>query len=236
MRPPARLPRIALLAALAGGAGGLPAAPAAARPADPHGGATLLLRVRAGEHVRLYARPGGRTVARYAARTEFGSRTVFAVLARRGAWAQVSATQLGGRRAWLRMDRRVAPRRTQWQLDADLSDRTLTVVRDGVAVRTLRVGVGARSSPTPRGRFQVTDKLPGARYGASYGCCILALSTDQPRPPPGWQGMARMAVHGTNAPGTVGRAASAGCLHARAAALRWLMRTVPVGTPVVIAG
>jgi hypothetical protein len=214
----------------------LPSAPALARPADPRGGATVLLRVRAGEHVPLHARPGGRTVARYAARTEFGSRTVFAVLARRGAWAQVSATQLGGGRAWLRMDGRVASRWTGWRLHADLSARTLTVVRDGIAVRTLPVGVGARSSPTPRGRFQVTDKLRGPRYGASYGCCILALSADQPRPPPGWRGMARMAVHGTSDPVTVGRAASAGCLHVRAAALRWLMRTVPVGTPVVIAG
>jgi hypothetical protein len=215
-------------------AGGAPAVPAAARPADPHQGATLLLRVRPGQHVRLHARPGGHTVARYGARTELGSRTVFAVLARRGAWAQVSAAQLGGRRAWLRVDRRVARRHTRWQLAADVSARTLSVVNDGIVVKTLGVGVGARRSPTPVGRFQITDKLRGPRYGASYGCCILALSTDQPRPPPGWQGMARMAVHGTNLPATIGRAASAGCLHAPARALRWLMTRVPIGTPVVI--
>jgi hypothetical protein len=209
-------------------------APAVARPADSHEPATLLLHVRLKQHVRLYARPGGRTVARHGARTEFGSRTVFAVLARRGAWAQVSSARLGGRRAWLRIDGRVARRHTRWQLAADLSDRTLTVVHDGIVVRTFGVGVGARRSPTPVGRFQVTDKLRGARYGASYGCCILALSTDQPHPPPGWRGMARMAVHGTNVPATVGRAASAGCLHARAPALRWIMRKVPLGTPVVI--
>jgi lipoprotein-anchoring transpeptidase ErfK/SrfK len=221
-------------AAVAAIATAVPAAPAAARPADPHGGATLLLRVRPGQHVRLHTRPGGRTVARYGARTEFGSRTVFAVLRRRGAWAQVSAAQLGGRRAWLRVDRRVARRRTRWQLDADVSRRTLTVVHDGIVVRTFGVGVGGRRSPTPVGRFQVTDKLKGPRYGATYGGCVLALSTDQPSPPPGWRGMARMAVHGTNAPATIGRGASAGCLHARAAALRWIMRKVPLGTPVVI--
>jgi hypothetical protein len=225
--------RLVIIAAAAV-ATALPAAPAAARPADPHAGATLLLRVRLGHHVRLHDRPGGRTVARYAARTEFGSRTVFAVLRRRGDWAQVSAAQLGGRRAWVRMDRRVAGRRTRWQLEADMSGRTLTVLHDGIVVKTFGVGIGARRSPTPVGRFQVTDKLRGARYGASYGCCILALSTDQPHPPPGWRGMARMAVHGTNVPATVGRAASAGCLHARASALRWIMRKVPLGTPVVI--
>jgi lipoprotein-anchoring transpeptidase ErfK/SrfK len=46
--------------------------------------------------------------------------------------------------------------------------------------------------------------------------------------------MARMAVHGTNAERTVGDAVSAGCLHARGAAMRWMMRHVPNGTPIVI--
>ena len=220
-------------AALAAGALGAPA-PAGARPADPPEPPAVLLRIRLHAHVRLHTRPGGPTLVRYGARTEFGSRTVLTVLARRGAWAQVSASRLGGRRAWLRVDRSVARRATPWQLQADVSARTLTVVRDGRIVRTVRVGVGARRSPTPTGRFQVTDKLDGRRFGASYGCCIIALSTDQPHPPPGWRGMARMAVHGTNLAETVGAAASAGCLHARAGALRWLMQTVPVGTPVVI--
>jgi L,D-transpeptidase-like protein len=207
---------------------------AAARPAVDPDAPTLLLRVRMREHVRLHARPGGRVVAIYGARTEFGSRTVLTVLARRGAWAQVSASVLGGKRAWLRIDHRVARRATRWELRADISDRSLVVIDDDEVLHTYRVAVGARISPTPTGRFQVTDKLKGPRYGASYGCCIMALSTDQPHPPPGWTGMARMAVHGTNEEGTVGDAVSAGCLHAHAAAMRWLVRHVPNGTPVVI--
>ena len=46
--------------------------------------------------------------------------------------------------------------------------------------------------------------------------------------------MARMAVHGTDVERTVGDAVSAGCLHAHAAAMRWLVRHVPNGTPVSI--
>ena len=38
----------------------------------------------------------------------------------------------------------------------------------------------------------------------------------------------------TNAPGTIGAAASAGCLRAADADLRILMRRVPLGTPVFI--
>jgi lipoprotein-anchoring transpeptidase ErfK/SrfK len=156
------------------------------------------------------------------------------VLARRGSWAQVSAAVLGGRRVWVHVDERFARRRTRWALYADVSGRALVALHDGRVMKTFRVAVGARLSPTPTGRFQVTDKLRGPRFGASYGCCILALSTDQPHPPPGWRGMARMAVHGTNAERGVGAAVSAGCLHARAPAMRWLMRHIPSGTPIVI--
>jgi hypothetical protein len=219
---------------LAAAAGALPCAPALARREIGPPAPTLVLRVRPGEHVRLYARPGGSMLLRLGARTEFGSRTVLTALARRGRWAQVSVALLGGRRAWVRLDRRLARRTTRWALYADVAHRRLIAVHDGRWLKTFRVGVGAPRSPTPVGRFQVTDKLQGARYGAAYGCCILALSTDQPRPPPGWTGMARMAVHGTNVEATVGRAESAGCFHARAAAMLWLMRHVPVGAPIVI--
>jgi lipoprotein-anchoring transpeptidase ErfK/SrfK len=43
-----------------------------------------------------------------------------------------------------------------------------------------------------------------------------------------------MAIHGTNAPSTIGAAASAGCVHARDQVMRVLMRRVPLGTPVLI--
>jgi hypothetical protein len=80
----------------------------------------------------------------------------------------------------------------------------------------------------------VTDKLHGATYGSYYGCCILALNGHQTNLPPGWTGGNRLAIHGTNAPGTIGTAASAGCLRAADADLRVLMRRVPLGTPVFI--
>jgi lipoprotein-anchoring transpeptidase ErfK/SrfK len=69
-----------------------------------------------------------------------------------------------------------------------------------------------------------------------YGCCILALNGHQPKLPAGWQGGNRLAIHGTNAPGTIGSAASAGCLRAADSELQVLMRRVPLGTPVFIRG
>jgi lipoprotein-anchoring transpeptidase ErfK/SrfK len=98
----------------------------------------------------------------------------------------------------------------------------------------MRVAIGRPGSSTPVGRFAVTDKIAGNRYGPYYGCCILALSAHQPNLPAGWTGGDRIAIHGTNAPSTIGTASSAGCPHARDADLRVLMRRVPLGTPVFI--
>ena len=94
----------------------------------------------------------------------------------------------------------------------------------------MTVGVGRPGSPTPTGRFAVTDKLGGASYSASYGCCIIALSATQPNLPAGWPGGNRIAIHG----GPTGGAVSAGCIHAADGDLRYLMRLVPLGTPVAI--
>jgi len=115
-----------------------------------------------------------------------------------------------------------------------VSDRTLVLRRGDRRVRRLSVAVGASGSPTPTGRFAVTDKLSGSRFSPSYGCCILALSGHQTNTPAGWQGGDRLAIHGTNTPATIGTAASAGCLRAADLPLQALMRSVPLGTPVFV--
>jgi hypothetical protein len=188
----------------------------------------------AGTAVSYSARPGGPGVGKLAARTEFGSRQVLSVAARRGAWLGVVTTALpDGRLAWVERAA-LTLRRTRWSLRADLSERTLTLLRYGRAVRRISVAVGRAGSETPTGRFAVTDKIAGSSYGPYYGCCILALNGHQPNTPPGWTGGNRIAIHGTDSPSTIGTAASAGCLRAGDADLKALMERVPVGAPVSI--
>ena len=160
------------------------------------------------------------------------------MIARRGHWAGVPSPSLpNGRLGWVdvRSDA-VARRATEARLVVDLSRRRLELRVRGRVRRRVSVAIGRPGSETPRGRFSVTDEIPGARYGPYYGCCILALSGHQPHPPPGWTGGDRLAIHGTDAPATVGTPSSAGCLRAADADLRVLMRRVPLGTPVVIRG
>jgi hypothetical protein len=186
--------------------------------------------------VALRERPGGRVAARVAAFTEFGSPRVLGVAARRGRWLGVVTTaRPNNKLAWVRRDHPgLRGARVGYSLHADLSARRLELRRDGRALRRITVAIGRPGSPTPTGRFAVTDKLSGPQFGSYYGCCILALSGKQPHLPPGWSGGNRLAIHGTTAPGTIGHAASAGCLRAGDGDLRVLMRRVKLGTPVFI--
>jgi hypothetical protein len=198
--------------------------------------AHVIARVQAGRMLTLRNRPFGPVVARVGAFTRFGSRRALSVVTtRRGRWLAVTEAGIANNRVvWVDAQAgglRYA--RTQLQLVVDLSRRTLEVRRNGEIVRRLSVAVGRPGSPTPTGRFSVTDKLDGGSFSASYGCCILALSATQPNLPAGWTGGNRIAIHGTLTP-DFGRAASAGCLHARDDDLRYLMRTAPLGTPVII--
>jgi lipoprotein-anchoring transpeptidase ErfK/SrfK len=195
-----------------------------------------IVRVRSSEGLALRSRPYGPTAVRIGATTEFGSAQRLGVVRRRGPWLGVTTASLpNGRLGWVhRRNASISLERTRWSIRADVSRRTVVLKRDGRAVRTLSVAVGRPGSPTPTGRFAVTDKLSGGRFGPYYGCCILALSATQPNTPPGWTGGNRMAIHGTSDPSSIGAAASAGCLRAADADLRFLLDRVPAGTPVTI--
>jgi lipoprotein-anchoring transpeptidase ErfK/SrfK len=166
--------------------------------------------------------------------TEYGSPTVVWAARRRGDWLGVITPAVPNNRVgWLDVghDR---PRmwRSPLSVVASLSTRTLQLRRGSRILRTIPVTIGNPSTPTPLGRFAVTDKLD-EKPGGAYGCCILALSGHQPILRPGWAGSDRIAIHGSPAQ-LVGTAASAGCLRARDRDLRMLMKRVPLGTPVVI--
>ena len=203
-------------------------------PQRPHGYGVL--RVRAGRSLALRAKPGGRVLTRVGAATQFGSPTTLAVTARHGAWAAVTSTDLpNGKLGWVKTSKGVVEvHRTRLAIRVDLSRRRLQLVKGRHVVRSATVGVGRPGSPTPRGRFAITDKLDGSGYGPYYGCCILALSGHQTNTPAGWRGGDRLAIHGTDDPSSIGVPSSAGCLHADADDLRVLMRRVPLGTPVFI--
>jgi hypothetical protein len=186
--------------------------------------------------VPVLVRPGGARLATLGATTTFGSARVLSVVRRSGRWLRVTTADLpSGKDGWVDA---TAPgitlSATPVEIVIRLRMRTLELRRDGHVLRRFTVGVGAPASPTPTGRFAITDELAGPSYSPVYGCCILALSVRQTRLPAGWTGGDRIAIHGTNVPSTIGRALSSGCVHAADDELRYVMKLAPLGTPVSI--
>jgi L,D-transpeptidase catalytic domain len=195
----------------------------------------LVVRVAPGGRLTLRDGPNGRILSRIGDRTEFGSPQVLSPVELYRGWIAVQHTSLGNDGvAWI--EARRAPlvyAGRLVRLEVDLSRRELRVFSNDRLSRRMSVAVGAADTPTPPGEYYVTDKLPGARFGSSYGCCILALSGHQPNLPRGWSGGDRLAIHGSPTP-TWGQAVSNGCFHASRRNLRYLMKTVPLGAEVVV--
>jgi len=207
---------------------------AASHAAAPPNGATAALAAKPLHgSVVLRAEPGGRPLLRVGPRGQLGGPLVLGVVAVRGRWVEVTAEALpNGHYAWAEFGRDVAVHPIQWTLRASLSRRVLELLRDGRIVRTIRVGIGAPSSPTPVGHFAVAEKLTGP-FGPAFGPRIIVLTAQQPNLPAGWNRSITYYV-GIHAGSGLGSAVSAGCLHATDAAMRYLMRTVPLGTAVQI--
>jgi lipoprotein-anchoring transpeptidase ErfK/SrfK len=179
----------------------------------------------------LHAAPGSkRILARVGARTVFGSPTRLAVVGQSGDWLAVISGKLGNRVRGYVFRPQVDLAHDPYSLEVDRSARLLTVWRMGVKQGRFRVSVGAPSSPTPDGRFAVTAKLTNF-WPSVYGCCAIALFGRQTASTPSWSGGDRLAIHaGTG----IGAAVSSGCILASATDMRFLMRTLPLGTQVVV--
>ncbi|MFN8112683.1 MAG: L,D-transpeptidase [Solirubrobacterales bacterium] len=207
---------------------------AAARPAKPEPATdTTILTVKPGATVDLRTSPGGKVFDTVGERTEFDSPTVLTVLERRGGWAGVP-TELrpNGELAWVRIgDPGLATDTVGQSIVIDLSEMRGELSRNGEVERRWTVGIGGSGTPTPTGRFSITDELDSG-LNPVYGCCAIALSATQPNLPAGWTGGDRIAIHGTSEP--LGEANSTGCVHSSDADLHALIEGVPLGTPVTI--
>ena len=202
--------------------------PAAEPDAEQQGPLGAKLERRVG----LRDEPDGKIVATLDTKTRWGSPRVLAVVEQRTGWLGVLTEQEPGKVAWIPGDAAellLEP----WALQIDLSARRVTVSHEGEVVRRFTVGIGAPGSPTPTGRFGVTDTLR-LTGGSPYGCCAIALTARQKSIPQGWTGGDRVAIHGTDNPASIGKAVSHGCLRSAEDDLRWLLARIPLGSHVEI--
>jgi lipoprotein-anchoring transpeptidase ErfK/SrfK len=178
-------------------------------------------------------------VARIAeARPITGGQTVLPVVAhgtRNGArWLRVALPgRPNGAKGWIAQRGTVLVKRT-WHLVVRTSARRLRVYRAGHFVQSFPVIVGSPSTPTPHGRFFVEEavRMLSGSAGAPFALALSARSTvlQEFAGGPG-----QIAVHGlANIGGTLGTAASHGCVRVADRNIRWLAARIAPGVPVTI--
>lgn len=149
---------------------------------------------------------------------------------------------------WLRVMVPVRPNGTQGWVEAsdvmmyvvdgrfviDLSERTLSYYEDGELVLSTEVAVGSDRNPTPEGDYFVTDNVTLADPGSAWGPHAFGISARSETITEYNGGDGIIGIHGTNRPGSIGNAASLGCIRVANEVITVLHEMVPVGTPVEI--
>lgn len=107
-----------------------------------------------------------------------------------------------------------------YTIDVSTSNRTLTLLRDGVQQKQYPIAVGRMLHETPIGNFIIINKAPNP--GGPFGTMWMSLSKEH------------YGIHGTNDPNSIGHAVSRGCIRMHNHDVEELASIVPIGTPVLI--
>jgi lipoprotein-anchoring transpeptidase ErfK/SrfK len=123
---------------------------------------------------------------------------------------------------------------TPWRIVVDLAARRVRAYENGRMVRSFPAVVGKPSTPTPTGEFFVQEVLqmapaePGGPFALALSARSNALQEFEGGP-------GQIAIHGRdNLGGTLGTAASHGCIRLATASIDWLAVRIGPGTPVTI--
>ncbi len=143
-------------------------------------------------------------------------------------WEQIAVPMRpNGSTGWVKRSWLQQPIVSHMLMVVSLAERSLTVYRDGVAIFTTPVGVGAPSTPTPPGHFWIAESFASSDpfYGPwAFGTTDYATITD-------WADGGMVGVHGTNEPGIPG-AISHGCVRVPNANVLKLKTMIAIGTAI----
>ena len=186
-----------------------------------------------------YRTPGGAVARAFGKTNANGYPTVFGVL----------GAVVDGRcqRTWYRVQLPIRPNgatgyvraealrleRVTTRIVVDISARRLMFYRRGALVLSATVAVGSQATPTPTGRYYINQRLVPSDRNGPFGPGALGISAFS-NVLTGWVQGGPIAIHGTNEPWSIGKAASNGCIRLPNTTLEQLFRVADAGTPVVI--
>lgn len=115
-----------------------------------------------------------------------------------------------------------------------IPDRKLALIEDGLVVKTYEIAVGSAETPSPSGEFRVTHRIPDPTWYAPGK--VIGPGKENPLGTRwiGLSGERGFGIHGTNAPKSIGKAASHGCIRMRNRDVEELFALVKSGDTVVL--
>jgi lipoprotein-anchoring transpeptidase ErfK/SrfK len=184
-------------------------------------------------------RPGARAFVRFRRLNVNRVPTVFAI---RGAVVDATCKRKSylvqipkrpnGVTAWVPASQ-VSVEKVSTRILVDLSQKRVTLYKNGRRVLSSIAAIGAPATPTPTGRFYVNQRLIPTDKGGPFGPGALGVSAFS-NVLTGWTQGGPIAIHGTNAPWSIGKAVSNGCVRVPNPVLQKLFDQALSGTPVLI--
>jgi lipoprotein-anchoring transpeptidase ErfK/SrfK len=124
---------------------------------------------------------------------------------------------------------------SDYEIKVELAAHKLTLLKLGQPVLESAVVIGSDKTPTPPGKFYVTDPLDlHNNSNAGYGVFALGISGYSDVLTSFKGGPGQLAVHGTNNPEQVGQNISNGCVRVPNDIIEQIAAQAPLGTPVTI--
>ena len=196
-------------------------------------GHSLVAAARKGS-IRVFRKPRARRSSLLRRRVIEGKRVPlrFMVVDKERGWVKVQLPRRPNRSTgWVRRSA-IEMTTTAFRIVIQRRKHRLVLFRDGRFVKRMPIALGTAATPTPRGRYFVTDLIRSR--DPFYGPYAFGLSAYSPVLTSYAGGDGQLGIHGTNQPGSIGRKVSHGCIRVSNAEIRRLARLVPLGTPVDI--
>lgn len=191
----------------------------------------------------VYAEPGGKSVSHTGTRAHWaGGPNQLMVLASRtdasgGRWLRVQLPKRPNESSgWIDADY-VKLRHTNLRIEVETGTRTVRVFRSGRPIKRFRAVVGAAGTPTPAGRFAISEVVRQSNPRGFIGPWALHLTAFSNVLDNYGGGPGRVAIHGRSGASLrdrLGSARSHGCIRIANREVRWLARHAAPGTPVEI--
>jgi len=114
-----------------------------------------------------------------------------------------------------------------------IPDRKLALIDNGEVVKVYAIAIGAKNSPSPQGDFTIISRVSNPSW--THKGKVVAPGKDNPVGSR-WMGLSLKGygIHGTNAPRSIGNAASHGCFRMGKKDVEELFLLVRVGETVAV--